>query len=127
MAGQLILFYQGKSPEHFLQGMFEFPHVLPVVAQRAEHLKKLADEHNRSVLFMGPDEAKMFFNPDFIFHYSYTGGTPEDLAVKLKQDFTVMLFFGKKFGQAVALGRNVDAATAAPILIYETFKSLRGF
>lgn len=127
MAGQIIVFYQGRAPRHFLKGIFEFPHVLPVIAQRSEELKKLADEHNRSVLFMGPDEAKMFFNPDFVFHYSHTGGTPEDLAVKLKQDFTVMLFFGRKFGTPVALGRNVDAATAAPILIYEAFKLLRGF
>jgi hypothetical protein len=127
MTGQLIVFYQGRDPEHFLKGVFEFPHVLPVIAQRSEELKKLADACNRSVLFMGPDEAKMFFNPDFVFHYSHTGRTPEDIAVKLKQDFTAMLFFGRKFGSPIALGRNIDAATALPIMIYEVFKLLRGF
>ncbi len=127
MVGQLIVFYRGREPEHFLKGVFEFPHVLPVVAQRSEELKELADRKSRSILFMGPDEAKMFFNPDFVFHYSHSGGTPEDIAVKLKQDFTVMLFFGKKLGSPVALGRNIDAATAAPLMIYEIFKLLRGF
>jgi hypothetical protein len=127
MGGQLIVFYQGREPEHFLKGVFEFPHVLPVLAERSEELKELGEANNRSVLFMGADEAHMFFNPDFTFHYSATGGTPEDIAVKLKQDFTVMLFFGCSFGDAVTLGRNVDAATAAPVLIYETFKLLKHY
>ncbi|MBR9689602.1 MAG: hypothetical protein GOV01_01740 [Candidatus Altiarchaeota archaeon] len=127
MGGQLIVFYEGKEPEQFLKGVFEFPQVLPVISKRSDELKKLADENNRSVIFMGADEAQMFFNPNFVFHYSASGGHAEDLAVKLKQDFTVMLFFGRKFGDAVTLKRNIDAATAAPIIIYETIKLLRGF
>ncbi|MBR9680535.1 MAG: hypothetical protein GOU98_01770 [Candidatus Altiarchaeota archaeon] len=127
MGGQLIVFYQGTEPEHFLKGIFEFPQVLPVLGERNEELKKLAEEKNRSVIFMGPDEAKMFFNPNFVFHYSSRGGEPEDLAVKLKQDFSVMLFFGKKMGESVSLSKNLDAATAAPILVYEVLNLLRSF
>lgn len=128
MSGQLILFYEGPEPEHFLKGVFQFPQILPVVANRSESLKKLAEKHNRSVLFMGAEEAKIFFGPDFVFHYTYSGGKgPEELSAKVKQDFGVMLFFGRKFGEAVSLERSVDAATAAPIIAYEVIKSLRGF
>lgn len=127
MVGQLIVFYQGREPEHFLKGVFEFPHVLPVLAERDDELKEMAEAHNRSVLFMGADEAEVFFNPDFSFHYSSRGGTPEDVAVKLKQDFTVMLFFGRSLGEPVTLGRNVGAATALPIMVYEVFKLLRHY
>jgi|GEM_PF-2788110 len=127
MGGQLIVFYQGPEPEHFLKGMFEFPQVLPVLGERSEELKQLASEKNRSVIFMGADEAQIFFNPNFTFHYSSRGGEAEDLAVKLKQDFSVMLFFGKKTGDAVSLSKNLDSATAAPIMVYEVLKLLRGF
>jgi len=128
MGGQLIIFYEGPEPEHFLKGVFQFPQVLPVVANRSESLKKLAEKHSRSVLFMGADEAKMFFGPDFIFHYTKSGGKgPEELAAKIKQDFSVMLFMGRKFGDAISLMRSVDGATAASIIAYDVLKILRGF
>ena len=127
MSGQLIVFYDGPDPIHFLKGVFEFPQVLPVLSKRTDELRQLADERNRSVLFMGADEAKMFFAPDFAFHYASTGKTPEELAVKLKQDFVIMLFFGKKLGEPISLKRSVRSDTAAPIIIYEVIKLLRGF
>ena len=128
MGGQLIIFYEGPEPEHFLKGVFQFPQILPVIANRSESLKKLAEKLGRSVLFMGADEAKMFFGPDFVFHYTKSGGkSPEEMAAKIKQDFSVMLFMGRKFGDAVSLTRSVDGATAAPIIAYITLKTLRGF
>ncbi len=125
VSGQLIVFYQGTDQEHFLRSMFEFPHVLPVLAERDEGLKELAESRGRTVLFMGADEAKLFFSPDFTFHYSHSGGKPEEVATKLKQDFTVMLFFGRSMGSPIALHKPISAATAAPILVYGIFDLLR--
>jgi hypothetical protein len=127
MTGQLIMFYDGPDPEHFLKGVFEFPQVLPVISARSEELKRLADEKNRSVLFMGADEARIFFSPEFTFHYSPNGKSPEEVAVKLKQDFVVMMFFGRVFGDPIGLQKNVDGSTAAPVIVYEILKLLRGF
>ena len=128
MAGQLLVFYDGPDPEQFVKGVFEFPQVLPVVSHRSDDLRRLAEERHRSLLFMGAEEAKVFFSPDFVFHYSSTGEKRlESVAAKLKQDFTVMVFFGRRFGDPVSLGRKIDPAVAAPVLIYEVLGMLKGY
>ena len=128
MSGQLIVYYDGDEPKQFLNAIFEFPQILPVLSTRSEELKELADKKNRSVLFMKAKEAEVFFSPNFTFHYAgINGREPEDIAVKLKQDFVVMLFFGSTNGEPIALKRKISDETAAPILIYEILKLLRGF
>ena len=112
--------------EHFLLGVFDFPEVVVVLPRSFKKVEKFAEAHGRSIIFADPFEIDLILSPDFSFHYSKFGSGVEAVANKLKQDFTVMLFFGMKKGEPVTLEEKVRNSTAAPIIIYEVFKLLRG-
>jgi len=124
-----MVFWDGKSEEldHFLRGMAEFPSALVIVSPRFRDRKEIADRLGRNVIFMELEDAMVLFKPDFAFHYSKSGASSEEIAVKLKQSFSVLVAFGKKSGDPVSLQKFVSNSTAPVILVYEVLKLLRGF
>ncbi|MBR9679543.1 MAG: hypothetical protein GOU99_00670 [Candidatus Altiarchaeota archaeon] len=127
MKGHLIVYWDGDKINHFLHGIFDFPEVTSIVPRKFSLASKVAEKYGRTVNVLNFLEAKTMFKPDYVFYYSKHGGSPETIAAKLKQDFIVMLVFGHKEGEPVKLSRRMDSATAAPIMIYEISKLLRGF
>lgn len=124
-----MVFWDGKPEEfeHFLRGVADFPSVLIIVPPRFREKEKLAEKLGRNILFMEAEDAQVLFKPDFTFHYSKNGDMPSRVSAKLKQDFNILLLFGQKQGEPIALDTYVSPSTAVPLLIYEIFKPLRGF
>jgi len=113
--------------EHFLLGVFDFPGVVVVLPRDMEKAKEFAEKHGRGILFVDPDEIDIVLKPDFVFYLARHGAGLETVANKLKQDFAVMVCFGLKKGEPVRLDYAVRDSTAAPIIIYEILRMLRGF
>lgn len=124
-----MVFWEGAKEEfdHFLRGIAEFPSVLVIVPPVFRDSKSLAERLGRNILFMELEDARTLFKPKFTFHYSKSGTDPAEIASKVKQDFNVLLAFGRKEGAPVALHTWVGHSTAAPLLVYEILKLLRKF
>ncbi len=117
----------GEELEHFLRGISEFPSILVIVPPRFRESKALAERLGRNILFMELEDAKLLFKPRYIFHYAKDGEGPEEVASKVKQDFNVLLVFGKKEGNPISLKDWIGHSTAAPLVVYEILKLLRKF
>ena len=124
-----MVFWEGATEEleHFLRGISEFPSTLVIVPPRFRESKALAERLGRNILFMELEDAKLLFKPKFTFHYSKNGSAPEEVAVKVKQDFNVLLVFGRKEGEPISLKEWVGYSTAAPLMVYEILKLLNRF
>ena len=124
-----MVFWEGALDEfnHFLRGIAEFPGVLVIVPPRFRESKNLADKLGRNILFMELSDARLLFKPKYVFHHSKHGASPEEVAAKIKQDFNVLLAFGKKEGDPISLETWIGDSTAAPLLVYEILKILRMF
>jgi len=116
-----------KDLEHFLLGVFDFPQVVVVLPRDMEKARKFAESYGRSLLFIDPEEIDVVINPDFTFYLDNRGNGIEVVANKLKQDFTVMFCFGLKKGEPIKLDYKIKESTAAPIIIYEVFRLIKGF